>query len=57
MRNKKAKEIRKILNLSENSDNNILRRTYRRIKKLYVRTSNKNKPALLKAIQKKFSYV
>lgn len=55
MRAKKAKQIRKILGVLEHRDNKILRRTYRRFKKLYSRTKEKDKATLLSAIQNKFN--
>lgn len=56
MRNTKAKKIRKILGLSKDSENPILKRMYRRFKRLYSRTPENNKSNLLKSIQKQFNY-
>lgn len=55
MRAKKAKQIRKIVGVLDHPDNPILRRTYRRFKKLYSRTKEKDKPRLLEAMTNKFN--
>ena len=56
MRNTKAKKIRKILGLDKAEGNPILKRTYRRMKRLYSRTPENQKAILIQAIKKQFNY-
>lgn len=49
MRNKKAKEIRKEMNFSK--DNPLLKKIYRRYKKIYSRTPAKEKANLMSVIK------
>lgn len=56
MRNSKAKEIRKILGYKDSS-NPVIRRVYRRFKKLYSRSPESQKPLLIFNLERVYSAV